>query len=117
MLASEAAYGAGVSTEEAERVASTVHKDDVRQYLAAVRDASLTWLTNTQPADLDQVPDLLGHQEANRRYLDPPVWAEVSSLAGLPAWQILARPCISHIRVHGGEIDMALQVVRARAKA
>jgi DinB family protein len=117
LLASEAAYGAGVSAEEAERVAHTVRRDDVRAYLAAVRETSLGWLGNTNAADLDQVPDVLGHQEANRRYLDPPVWAEVSDLAGLPAWQILARPCVSHIRVHSGEIDLALQLVRARARA
>ena len=115
LLASEAAYGAGVSPQEAERVAQAVHRDVVRDYLGAVRDASLSWLSNAQASDLDQVPDILGHQEANRRYLDPPVWGEVSSLAGLPAWKILARPCISHVRVHSGEIDLALQVVRARA--
>jgi hypothetical protein len=117
LLASEAAYGAGVSPQEAERVAQAVARDDVRKYLGAVREASLGWLRDTPSADLDQVPDLLGHQEANRRYLDPPVWGEVSGLAGLPAWKILARPCISHVRVHSGEADLALQVVRARGKA
>ncbi len=117
LLASEAAYGAGVSPQEAERVAQVVHRDDVRQYLDAVRETSLAWLSSTPAADLDQVPDLLGHQEANRRYLDPPVWGEVSSLAGLPAWKIIARPGVTHVRLHSGELDLALQVVRARANA
>lgn len=58
----------------------------------------------------NQVPDFLGHQEANRRYLDPPVWGEVSSLAGLQSWKIMARPRISHVRVHSGEIDLALRL-------
>ncbi len=53
------------------------------------------------------------HQQVKARYLAPEVWAEVSDLAGLPAWQILARPCISHIRVHAGEIDILRQSLRA----
>lgn len=117
LLASEAAYGAGITDDLADHVARTVGKDDVRSYLGAVRTAGLGWLKETTEADLDRVPDLHVHQQANPRYLEPQIWAEVSSLAGLPAWQILTRPPISHVRIHIGEIDMALQTVRERTTA
>jgi hypothetical protein len=117
LLASEAAYGAGIPAELAARVAKSVSREDVGGYLGAVRLAGLAWLKDVNEADLDRVPDLYEHQQANPRYVDPAVWAEVSSLAGLPAWHILARPCIMHIRLHIGEIDLTLQAVRARATA
>ena len=112
LLASEAAYGAGITSDLADRVANTVGKEDVRGYLGAVRVAALGWLKGTTEADLDRVPDLHGHQQANPRYLEPQIWAEVSSLAGLPTWHVLARPPISHVRIHIGEVDLALQAVR-----
>ncbi len=117
LLASEAAYGAGITDDLADQVARTVSKVDLRTYLGAVRTVSLGWLKSVADTDLDRVPDLHGHQRSNPRYLEPPIWAEVSSLAGQPTWQILARPPISHVRIHLGEVDMALQTLRERATA
>ena len=117
LLASEAAYGAGIPAELADRVARSVSREDVKGYLGAVRLSSLAWLKGVSDDDLDRAPDLYEHQKANPRYVEPPVWAEVSSLAGLPAWHILARPCIMHIRLHLGEINLTLQAVRSRATA
>jgi hypothetical protein len=117
LLASEAAYGAGISAQLADRVAQSVSREDVKGYLGAVRLSSLAWLKGVSDADLDRAPDLYEHQKANPRYVEPPVWAEVSSLAGLPAWHILARPCIMHIRLHLGEINLTLQAARSRATA
>ncbi|MDQ6710539.1 MAG: DinB family protein [Candidatus Dormibacteraeota bacterium] len=115
LLASEAAYGAGITGDLADQVARTISKDDLRKYLGTVRTTSLGWLKSVADTDLDRVPDLHAHQQSNPRYLEPQIWAEVSSLAGLPTWQILARPPISHARIHLGEVDLALQTVRARA--
>lgn len=111
--ASDLAYGAGITAAEAEQVAQSVSRDQVRGYLDALQPAVLGWLKERSDIDLDTVPDLQGHQRAHPRYLDPPVWAEVSDLAGRPAWQILARPCVSHIRVHAGEMDILLQALGA----
>ena len=47
----------------------------------------------------------------------PAVWAEVDNFVGLPAWHILARPCISHIRVHAGEVETLLHAIRLAAPA
>jgi DinB family protein len=110
----ELAYGAGITAEEADQVADTVSRDQVRGYLAALKPAALGWLSQQSDIDLDRVPDFKGHQRGKARYLTPPVWEEVSDFVGVPAWHILARPCISHIRVHLGEIDTLLQAIRAK---
>jgi hypothetical protein len=40
------------------------------------------------------------------------VWAEIQDLDGIPLWQFLARPSVSHIRVHYGEVQAQLEAVR-----
>jgi DinB superfamily len=115
LRAAELAFGAGITSDEANGVAQTVSRKDVAGYLDAVNGAALGWLRDRSDADLERVPDFEAHQRVKPRYLTPPVWGEVSDLAGKPAWHILARPCISHIRVHAGEIDVLLASLRARA--
>jgi hypothetical protein len=112
LRAAELAYGAGITQAEADDVAHAVSRTDVAQYVEDLKTAALGWLRDRTDSDLDRVPDLEAHQRVNPRYLTPSVWAEVKDLAGLPTWQILARPCISHIRVHAGEIDTLRQVMR-----
>ena len=90
-----------------------VSREQVRAYLAALQPAALAWLDRRTHADLERVPEFEAHQRAKPRYLEPPVWAEVSDFVGAPAWQILARPCVSHIRVHAGEVDTLLKAIRA----
>ncbi|TMD84707.1 MAG: DinB family protein [Chloroflexi bacterium] len=110
--ASEFVYGAGITSQEADKVAHLVSRDQVRDYLGAVQPAALDWLKQQSDGDLDRVPDFEAHQRVKPRYLTPPVWAEVSDFVGKPTWQILARPCISHIRVHAGEVDIQRQASR-----
>jgi hypothetical protein len=117
LRAAELAYGAGITQAEADSAAHAISRVEVTGYLDDLKTASLGWLRERSDSDLDRVPDFEAHQRANPRYLTPPVWAEVSDLAGLSTWQILARPCISHIRVHAGETDALLQVIRARTAA
>lgn len=113
LRAAELAFGAGITSEEADGVAQSVSRTDVAGYLDAVRGAALGWLRDRSDADLDRVPEFEAHQRVNPRYVTPPVWNEVSDFVGVPTWHILARPCISHIRVHAGEIDTLLQAMRA----
>ncbi|HVS04706.1 MAG TPA: DinB family protein [Candidatus Dormibacteraeota bacterium] len=112
--ATELAYGAGISQQEADSVAHSVNPTDMVGYIAEVRQAALGWFGDLSDQDLDRAPDLEAHQRVKPRYLTPEVWSEVRDLAGLPTWQILARPCVSHIRVHAGEIDIVLQSLRAK---
>jgi DinB family protein len=115
--AAEFAYGAGITDAEADRVARSVSRDQVRTYLDALQPAALGWLKQQTDSDLDRTPAFEVHQRAKPRYLTEPVWAEVSNLVGLPAWQILARPCVSHLRVHAGQIDILVQALRAKTPA
>jgi DinB superfamily len=111
--AAELAFGAGITQTEADGVAKSVSRTDVGGYLDAVRESALGWLRERSDADLDRVPDMQAHQRVKPRYLTPPVWDQVGDLASRPTWQILARPSISHIRVHAGEIDILLASLRA----
>ena len=114
LRAAELAFGAGITAAEADGIARSLSRTDIAGYLDAVEDGGLRWLGKLSDADLDRAPDFEAHQHAKPRYLTPPVWDEVSDLAGLPTWQILARPCISHIRVHAGKIDILLQSLRSK---
>lgn len=115
LRSTEMAYGAGISDQEADAIAMNIARIAVAAYLAALRPAVLDWLESQNDGDLERIPGMEAHQRANPRYLTPPVWAEVESLKNVPAWQILTRPCISHIRVHVGEVEALLQAVRAPA--
>lgn len=109
---SELAYGAGITDEEADAVPTVISRDLVGSYLVALKPVVLDWVRRQGDAELAQVPEFERHQRANPRYLTPQVWAEVSDFVDRPAWQILARPCVSHIRVHSGEVETLLHAIR-----
>ncbi|MEO6796255.1 MAG: DinB family protein [Candidatus Dormibacter sp.] len=112
LLSSEAMFDAGLSAAAADQVAQSVSRDDVRAYLDAVRRPALEWLSAVSDRELDQIPDFEARQR-DHGYRGPAVWEEISDLAGRPAWWILARPCIAHVRVHAGEVDALRQVIRS----
>jgi len=112
-LQQQHAYGSGITLEEADAAARGVGREVVRGYLEDVRGAVIGWLHGVGEAELDRVPAMKEQQRVDPHYLQPEVWAEVSSMEGVPAWQILSRPSMSHIRVHSGEIDALLQALRA----
>lgn len=112
----EAFYGAGIPDALADTIPATVPRLEVQRYVGDVREAVMSWLDGQTDSSLDAIIALRRHQEAHPGYLDPPVWAEVESLDGLPAWQILGRPAVSHVRVHVGEYDVLLKTLRARAR-
>jgi hypothetical protein len=110
----DAVFGAGVSRETADKVAGTVPRTRVAAYIGALRDDVLGWLEDLPNENLSASVDLKKRSAARPDYMAPAVWAEVSDLDGIPGWQFLARPCMSHIRVHYGELTTQLAALRAR---
>lgn len=114
-FAREACYGAGIPDSVADALAASTTRTAVMEYLAEVREAVFEWFDRQTDATLDPAVPLRANQASRPGYLDPAVWAEVSDLDGLPGWQLLARPAISHVRVHVGEYDVLVGVLRAEA--
>jgi hypothetical protein len=110
----EMGHGAGLSDADADDIAGTVRPHDVIEYASALRDGIVSWLDATDGVELDQVPDLRARNQEHPLYLTPSAWEEIKGLEGIPAWQLLARPCISHIRVHSGEVETLTQLLRSQ---
>jgi hypothetical protein len=115
-LAPDALFGAGIPDQVAESVPERVSPATLIEYLDELQPAVLDWLASQTPETLDAPVDLRGHQSARPEYLAPAVWGQVASLDGLPAWQVLTRPAMSHIRIHIGEVDVLTQLARARTQ-
>jgi hypothetical protein len=109
---SGALFGAGVSREIAERVAREVTPTRVAEYVKALRTQVLAWLGEVDNEDLSAKVDLKERHSAKPEYMAPAVWAEVEDLHGKPGWQFLARPSMSHVRVHYGELRSQLETLR-----
>lgn len=109
----EALFGAGATHEAADRAALEVSKTRVRDYLGALRSGSLAWLEAVTVDELGQATDLKRSHSGKPEYMEPAVWDEVKDLDGIPKWQFLARPCVSHIRVHYGQVTSQLEGMRA----
>lgn len=109
----DAFFGAGASRETADRVAQTVPRQRVIDYLSAMQPDAMQWLDSTPEAWLEGSSDLKSKRSQDHGYCDEPVWSEINDLHGIPRWQFLARPCISHIRVHFGELTSQLEGLRA----
>jgi len=112
-----AVFGAGASREAADAVALDVPRTRVSAYLDALRQGSIAWLAAVDNEDLSTAVDLKARHVAKPEYMQPHVWEELEDLNGLPGWQFLARPCVSHIRVHYGEATTQLAAVRSAARA
>lgn len=112
-----ALYGAGIPDSMADELADSTTRGDVIDYLGEVRAAATEWLGRQTDADLDDTVSLKANQASRPDYLEPAVWAEVEDLDGLPAWQFLARPSISHVRLHAGEFDVLLHALRSKGAA
>ena len=109
----DAFFGAGATREAADDVARTVPRQRVIDYLAAMGPETLAWLDSTPQEWLDHPVDLKSDRARANGYTDEPVWSEIEDLNGIPRWQFLARPGISHIRVHYGELTSQLESLRA----
>jgi hypothetical protein len=111
----EAGAGFGITQSLADRIAETVSAQELSGYLAGVRNGALEWFGRQTDDSLDLVPSMRANQQLQPFYLEPQVWAEVSDLDGLPAWQLLMRPAGAHIRRHVGEYDLLVEVLREGA--
>lgn len=106
-------FGAGLSREKADWVARTIGRSRAGEYLDALRTQSLGWLRALPPDDLNRVVDLKALRGGKPEHTEPAVWEEIADLDGIPLWQFLARPGVSHIRVHHGEVTAQLEALRA----
>ena len=113
----DALFGAGAPREAADTVATDVPRTRVLDYLNAVRAATLTWFAAVTPEELSGAIDLKASLGQKAAYMAPAVWEEIEDLNGIPKWQFLARPCVSHARVHYGEVMSQLETIRAATPA
>ena len=105
-------FGAGVSRDLADGIARRVSRDQLGPYVEAVRQEVLGWIRSESADNLKMAVDLRARHLDRPDYMTKDVWAEIESLDGIPAWQLLSRPSMSHIRVHYGEVRSQLQVLR-----
>jgi hypothetical protein len=112
----DAVFGAGASRDAADTVARDVPRSRVSAYLDALRQNTVAWLAAVDNEDLSTKVDLKARHSAKPEYMTPQVWEELADLDGLPGWQFLARPCVSHIRVHFGEATTQLGALRTVAR-
>jgi hypothetical protein len=113
----EAVFGAGAPRAAADSVARLVPRTRVLEYVNALRTQALSWFAAVAPEELSGAIDLKASHAERPEYMTPAVWAELQDLDGIPRWQFLARPCVSHIRVHYGEVSNQLEAIRAAAPA
>ena len=110
-------FGAGASREAADAVAHDVPRSRVSAYLGALREVAVAWLAAVSNDELSTPVDLQARHAGKPDYMTPAVWEEIEDLDGIPGWQFLARPCVSHIRVHYGEVTSQLGALRAGVRA
>ncbi len=108
-------FGAGATREAADAVAQDVPRIRVAAYVDALRQDAIAWLAAVPNEDLSTAVDLKARHDQKPEYMTPAVWAEIEDLDGIPGWQFLARPCVSHIRVHYGEVTNQLALLRTAA--
>jgi hypothetical protein len=113
----DAMFGAGASREAANAVPRNVTQARLLAYLEELHPNVIGWLAAIPNQDLSRAIDLSERHVTKSDYTTPHMWAELEDLDGIPGWQFLARPCVSHIRVHYGEVTSQLEAIRAAARA
>jgi len=77
-----------------------------------VADAA-TWVRSLSDDDLDRTVDEFDERQRRRTaYNTPEALAEVSHLGGLSLGVLLARPAMSHLLMHLGEVDLLVQLAK-----
>ena len=110
----EGLFGACIPRDAADRAAHDVSRSLLKDYLAALRADTLEWFDALREDTLDVPTDLERGRTAKPEYHRGELWQEILDLNGLPTWQFLSRPCVSHIRVHYGDVMGQLEAIRAR---
>jgi hypothetical protein len=104
--------GIGSSAEQAMAIARRMPRAAVGEYAASITAAALEWLALADEELLATPNQLQTNQSAYEAYRADGHLSEVTDLFGLPAWQLIARPAGSHIRVHYGELEVLAQAMR-----
>lgn len=112
-----ALFGAGISHEVADSVPFQVSRERLTAYVNAMREDAIQWLAAAPPEELDGVTDLKARHVSKPEYMEAECWSEIESLHGIPKWQFLVRPSVSHIRIHYGEVSGQLEAMRSGAAA
>jgi 4-aminobutyrate aminotransferase-like enzyme len=110
-LAQDAWFGYDVSMDAARRVATTVSRADLVEYVEELKANVMSWLDTLSEDQLDALPDLKGNYRSNGAYMGVPQidrWIEED--AGTPVWRMLTGACIGHVRAHTGEIRALNQI-------
>lgn len=106
-------FGAGVPAQQADSIALAVARERAAEYEAALRERAMRWFRATRDEDFERVVDLKAPGLKARDHMQPAAWPEISDLSGIPLWQFLARPAVSHVRVHHGEVTAQLESLRS----
>jgi DinB family protein len=104
--------GIGITLEESDQIASTVHRSEVLAYADEVHQTISTWLGEISEEELDQVPDVRSHLAAFPEYQASGYVEELNDLVGLTAAWLLIRPCMGHAHRHLGELEITKDILR-----
>ncbi|MBN9389083.1 MAG: DinB family protein [Chloroflexi bacterium] len=108
----EFGIGAGVTLEEADAIAHTVSKAEVLEYADEVYQTISDWLGECGKDALEQCFDYHQRLAVFPEYQTPGFTREVKHLFNRPVWDILMRPCTTHIYRHQGEIEVVKEMLR-----
>jgi hypothetical protein len=113
-LLKEFGNGGGISLNEADLIAHSVHLKDVLEYADIVHQEISTWLNELNEGDLDKLPNYPQHLSSHPEYQTPGYVAEAGELLDQPIWSQLMRPCIGHLQRHLGELEVVKKIIRTR---
>ena len=108
-------FGTGLSAKQAGEVAGQVRAETLLAYAERVHQVADDWLASLTDDDLDSpVAGFRDNQQRRPSYCTEAALAEVQHLPDLPLGQLVLRPAISHLLMHGGEVDLLIQHGRRR---
>lgn len=106
-------FGTGLSLAAAADAAGQVSAEPLLRYVDAVVADAATWVRSLSDDDLDRTVDEFDERQRRRTaYNTPEALAEVSHLGGLSLGVLLARPAMSHLLMHLGEVDLLVQLAK-----
>jgi hypothetical protein len=103
-------FGTGLSPQQASAAAAAVRPELLLAYAEVVHRVADEWLAAVSPEELDDpVAGFRDRQQTRPSYCTEAALAEVGHLPDLPLGALLLRPAISHLLMHGGEVDLLIQ--------
>lgn len=104
--------GVGITSQEADEIASRVQKTDVLAYADQVQQEILTWLQGLSDDDLEMIPDSKKYLSSYPEYQTPGYHQEADGLLDQPVRVLLMQPCIEHLDQHLAELMLAKEILR-----